>query len=78
MTNNYEKELELAQKNAYSFTGLKPPNDAWYIGSKEKSGDTYHYYKDAEGNYYYDSEKGRKFEEEMLLVQQKKKCRRIA
>lgn len=61
-----KKELELAKKEARSFSGLIPPNNAVFIGKEEKANDTINYYKDFAGNYYYDTEKGRKFEEDML------------
>ena len=60
-----KEELEIAKKEARSFSGLKPPNNAVLIGKEQKANDTINYYKDFAGNYYYDTENGRKFEQEM-------------
>ena len=61
-----KEELELAKKEARSFPGLTPPQNAVLIGKEEKKNDTINYYKDSAGNYYYDTESGRKFEQDML------------
>lgn len=58
-------ELDEALKEARSFSGLTPPNNAEYIESVRRNGEIYHFYKDATGNYYYDTESGRAFEMEM-------------
>ncbi len=60
-----QEELEIARDQARSFPGLMPPNNAALIGKEEKGRDTINYYKDSTGNYYYDTESGRKFEQDM-------------
>lgn len=74
----YAREMVKAQKEAYSFPGTRPPNGAWYIGSITKNNDTYNYYKDEDGNYYYDTDKERKFEVEMQQAQRKRRQARYA
>lgn len=72
-----EKELlEQARKNAWSFPGLTPPNNAAYIGAIKTKEDTYFYYQDKEGNFYYDSQQMRCFELEMREAQKKKQQRK--
>lgn len=72
-----EKEvLEQARKNAWSFPWLTPPNNAAYIGAIEAKEDTYFYYQDKEGNFYYDSQQIRRFELEMREAQKKKQQRK--
>lgn len=67
-----QEEVEIARKQARSFPGLIPPNSAALIGKEEKERDTINYYKDSAGNYYYDTENGRKFE---LDMQERRKKR---
>lgn len=72
-----EKEvLEEARKDAWSFPGLTPPNNAVYIGAIETKEDVYFYYQDKEGNFYYDSQQMRCFELEMIEAQKKKQKRK--
>lgn len=66
------EELEIALKKAVSFPGLTPPNNAAVIGKIEATQDVINIYKDNQGNYYYDTENGRKFEQDM---QERKKRR---
>lgn len=70
------KLLEEAREKAYSFPGLIPPNNAEPIGEIEEAHDTYIYYRDSKGNFYYSSGSTRKFEEEMQEAQKRKKERR--
>lgn len=69
-----EEQLLLAEarEHARSFPGLVQPNDAVFIGAEENGGDRYLYYRDSTGNYYYDSERTRRFE---LETQKRKKER---
>lgn len=68
-----KEEIELAKKVARSFSGLIPPNNAVLIGKEERKNDTINYYKDSAGNYYYDTENGRKFEQDMLESSNRRK-----
>lgn len=67
-----QEELEIARDQARSFPGLTPPNNAAMIGKIEATQDVINIYKDNQGNYYYDTENGRKFEQDM---QERKKRR---
>lgn len=67
-----DRLLETARSEARSFPGLVPPNNAVLIGAVDTGDDTYFYYQDDEGNFYYDSERMRRFETEM---QERKKAR---
>lgn len=49
-----------------------------YIGSEQTANDVYHYFADNDGTYYYESEKTRRFEEEMKERQLKRKQRRYS
>lgn len=76
-TNSMEKLLDEAEEKARSFPGLKPPNDAYYIGSRikqinGKSHETYYFKNDA-GEFYYQSEATRQFE---LKMRESEKRRR--
>ncbi len=67
-----ESEQE-ALKLAWSFTGLNPPNNAnlEYIHTSD-TGKIY-LYRDEEGAWWYQTERGRKFEKEMLELQRARK-----
>lgn len=68
--------MQEAREKAYSFPGLVPPNDAEPIGKIEEAHDTYFYYQDSKGNFYYISGSTQKFELEMQEAQKRKKERR--
>ncbi|MBO5030444.1 MAG: hypothetical protein J6J86_04520 [Lachnospiraceae bacterium] len=70
-----QKLLEEAREKAVSFPGLAPPNDAEPIGQIEELHDTFYYYRDSRGNFYYISGRTRRFEEEMLKAQKKRRER---
>ena len=76
MEREQEEQLEKARENAWSFSGLIPPNDAQLIGSVVHKDDIYNYYRDTDGNYYFDTERMRAFEKEMQEVQKKRKLER--
>ena len=59
------KELETGFKEAKSFPGLNPPNNATLLGKIQTPKDIVNIYKDSQGNYWYDTENGRKFEMDM-------------
>lgn len=72
------EDLRIAFKEARSFPGLTPPNNAILVGKMEATKDIVNIYKDNRGNYWYDTENGRKFEQEMQerAKERKKKNRR--
>lgn len=67
-----EELLKEAREHARSFPGLLPPNNAVFIGMEKLENNTYFYYRDDEGRFYYDSVRARRFEKEM---QERKKER---
>lgn len=73
------KELQCASKEARSFPGLTPPNNAKLLGKLKTAEDVVNIYEDSKGNYWYDTENGRKFEmdmQERVKNRAKKKRRR--
>ena len=58
-------DLEEAQQMAMSFPGVRPPNNAGYIGSIQGKTDQYNYFKDMNGNYWFDTDRQRAFESKM-------------
>lgn len=48
-------ELEIAWKNAHSFSGKLPPNGASYIGTVNAVNREYLFYKDTSNQYWYKS-----------------------
>lgn len=77
-----QAELERAEKDAWSFPGLSPPDQAaYYIGAIRKRrrtpeglcADVYRFWKDAEGKYWYDTDRGMAFKREMAAIQKKRK-----
>lgn len=76
-TTIYEREMIKAKREARSFEGLRAPNSAWYLGSeKSQNGTTYNYYKDKDGNYYYDSDQSRTFTVEMQAAERRLRKKR--
>lgn len=76
-TNNMEKMLDEAEKNARSFSGLKPPNGAYYIGSRinriNGKSHEFHFFKDDAGKFYYQSENTRQFELKMREAEKRRR-----
>ncbi len=60
--------------SARSFPGLIPPNEAEEIARKKYGDNTYIFYRDSEGNLWYNTTKGIAFELEM---QERDKVRKI-
>lgn len=71
-----DEEFEQNIKTASSFPDLKPPNSAIEIGRKRyDNGLTFILYRDAEWNYYYETDRGLafKYEMEKRRLEKKKK-----
>lgn len=66
-------DLELVAKEAKSFVGLQPPERAEEIGRKHTELDTYIYYKDIKGEFWYISQSQLNFEKYM---QEQKRLRK--
>ncbi len=79
-TNNMEKLLDEAYEKARSFSGLRPPNNAYYIGSRirEINGKSHeiYYFKNDEGEFYYQSEATRQFELKMREAEKRRRQNR--
>lgn len=66
------EELEEARKNAWSIGAYNTPKgSAEYLGSLSENNDIFHFYRDAEKKYYYESERGLKFDREMRKAQKR-------
>ncbi len=61
-------------ESARSFSGLLPPNEAEEIARKKCGDNTYIFYRDSDGNLWYNTTKGIAFELEM---QERDKVRNI-
>lgn len=70
------EDLEIAFREARSFPGLTPPNNAKLIGKKETTTDIVNIYVDSDKNYWYDTERGRKFEKDIQEKEQERKKRK--
>lgn len=74
---NMEKLLDEAEEKARSFPGLKPPNEAYYIGSRIKqiNGKSYevYYFKNDAGDFYYQSEGTLQFELKMREAEKRRR-----
>ncbi len=75
---NYQLMLREAIEKARSFEGLRPPNSAVLIGSRVSDYDTIDYYRDDQGNYYYETHRGRAFKEKMARTERERRKRRYA
>ena len=70
---NYQLMLQEAIEKARSFDGLRPPNQAVLIGSRENAHDTIDYYRDDAGNFYYETHRGRAFKEQMARAEKERR-----
>lgn len=70
-----ESYLEKVLKEARSFPELTPPNNAQEYGRVNRPSGTYIIYKDAEGNYYFDTVHGLEFKRQMETARKNKKRR---
>lgn len=59
------EELEEARRKAWSIGAYSQPRNPEYIGSLPDRNDTFHYFKDADGKYYYIGNREMEFEKEM-------------
>ncbi|MBE5932950.1 MAG: hypothetical protein E7263_06000 [Lachnospiraceae bacterium] len=73
LKDNYQLMLQEASEKARSFDGLKPPNQASYIGSRINNSDTVDYYRDDSGNFYYETHRGRAFKEQMVKAEKERR-----
>ncbi len=67
--------LEEVLKEAASFPGLEPPNNAEEYGRVNRPTGTYIIYKDADGSYYFDTVHGLEFKRQMEAARKNKKRR---
>ncbi|MBO5390040.1 MAG: hypothetical protein J6A59_18245 [Lachnospiraceae bacterium] len=70
---NYQLMLQEAIEKARSFSGLRPPNQAILIGSRVSAHDTIDYYRDDDGNFYYETHRGRAFKEQMAKAEKERR-----
>ena len=70
---NYQLMLQEAIEKARSFGELRPPNQAVLIGSRVSDYDTIDYYRDDEGNFYYETHRGRAFKEQMARAEKERR-----
>ena len=73
LKDNYQLTLQEASEKARSFSELRPPNGATFIGSRTTECDTTDYYKDEQGNFYYETHRGRAFKEEMARAEKERR-----
>ena len=70
-----EEELSEAKGNAWSIGAYNiPENPVEYLGSLTAKRDIYHYYRDKNGKYFYESERTLRFERKMREAQTRRKC----
>ena len=70
---NDEEELVFAYENAWSFPGSSPPVGSVFIGIMKTENNEYSFYKDKEGNYFYQSSRTMKIEKELADAAKKRK-----
>ncbi len=64
-------ELEEACQLAWSFPGMSPPVQSYYIGCKKQGSELYLFWRDKQGGYWYEIKSGMAFKQEMLEAQKK-------
>ncbi|MDE7426110.1 MAG: hypothetical protein K2N51_20830 [Lachnospiraceae bacterium] len=64
--------IEELRKEAWTFRGLTPPNNAKKVAEEQRNGEVYEYFKDDSGNVYYETSTGKKWKLEILSWARKK------
>ncbi len=67
------EELGEAAENAWSIGAYNEPIEPVYIGSCKTEHNTYHYFMDIDGTYYFEDEVTMKFDKELKEHQKKTK-----
>ncbi len=57
--------IENLRANAWTFRGFNPPNNAIKIAEETRNGELYEYFKDADGNVWFQREISKKYEIEI-------------
>lgn len=65
--------IEELRKEAWSFRGLTPPNNAKKVAEERRNGQVYEYFVDNTGNVYYETEEGKKWKLKILSWAKAKK-----
>ena len=71
-------DINTIKANARTFEGLLPPNAAKLVYKEKKAGDTYFYFMDDDGNYYFNTQSQINFEKEMQDLRKKRKQKKRA
>lgn len=71
-------DINTIKENARTFEGLIPPNSAKLVYKEEKAGDTYFYFMDDDGNYYFNTQSQINFEREMQELRKKRRQKKRA
>ena len=71
-------DINTIKENARTFEGLTPPNAAKLVNKEKKAGDTYFYFMDDDGNYYFNTESQIRFEREMQDLRKKRRQKKRA
>ena len=71
-------DIQTIKENARTFEGLIPPNSAKLVYKEKKAGDTYFYFMDDGGNYYFNTQSQINFEKEMQELRKKRRQKKRA
>lgn len=71
-------DINTIKANARTFEGLIPPKSAKLVYKEKKAGDTYFYFADDDGNYYFNTQSQIDFEREMQELRKKRRQRKRA
>ncbi len=69
-----KEELKAARENAWSIGAYNIPElPTEYLGSIDEKNDIYHYYRDKDGKYFFESERTLRFDREMREARKKRR-----
>lgn len=68
-----KEELPKDINNARSIGAYNQPDNPVYIGSLKTKWNTYHYFTDGDSDFYYESERTMRFDEEMQEAKKERK-----
>ena len=71
-------DINTIKEKARTFEGLIPPNSAKLVYKEKKAEDTYFYFMDDDGNYYFNTESQIRFEREMQELRKRRRQKKRA
>lgn len=67
------QDIENLRNRAWTFRGFTPPHNAKKVAEEMRRGERYEYFKDEDGNIWYETTSGREWKEKIAAWERQKK-----